>query len=73
MSRAIEVDGLVRDSAGTLALDGVNLTVATGQVLGLLGPNGPIRCAHGHFCAFIISEAVRLRQRGAHVGVGGCS
>jgi oleandomycin transport system ATP-binding protein len=40
MSRAIEVEGLVRDFAGTRALDGVNLAVPTGQVLGLLGPNG---------------------------------
>jgi oleandomycin transport system ATP-binding protein len=40
MSRAIEVEGLVRDFAGTRALDGVNLSVPTGQVLGLLGPNG---------------------------------
>ncbi|TVP77439.1 ATP-binding cassette domain-containing protein [Thioalkalivibrio sp.] len=40
MSRAIEVEGLVRDFGGTRALDGVNLSVPTGQVLGLLGPNG---------------------------------
>ncbi|HSM27551.1 MAG TPA: ATP-binding cassette domain-containing protein [Thioalkalivibrio sp.] len=40
MSRAIEVEGLVRDFAGTRALDGVNLNVPAGQVLGLLGPNG---------------------------------
>ncbi|AHE97766.1 daunorubicin resistance protein DrrA family ABC transporter ATP-binding protein [Thioalkalivibrio paradoxus] len=40
MSSAIEVERLVRDFAGTRALDGVNLHVSTGQVLGLLGPNG---------------------------------
>jgi ABC-type lipopolysaccharide export system ATPase subunit len=40
MSRAIVVEGLVRDFAGTRALDGVNLNVPAGQVLGLLGPNG---------------------------------
>lgn len=40
MSSAIEVEGLVRDFGSTRALDGVNLNVPTGRVLGLLGPNG---------------------------------
>lgn len=40
MQAAIEVEALVRDFAGTRALDGVDLRVAEGQVLGLLGPNG---------------------------------
>ena len=37
---AIEVRGLVKRFGEVLALDGVDLTVRQGQVLGLLGPNG---------------------------------
>ncbi|WP_038054784.1 daunorubicin resistance protein DrrA family ABC transporter ATP-binding protein [Thioalkalivibrio sp. ALJ1] len=40
MGNAIEVEGLVRDFGGTRAVDGVELRVPTGRVLGLLGPNG---------------------------------
>jgi oleandomycin transport system ATP-binding protein len=37
---AIEVTGLVKRFGQTTALDGVDLAVRTGTVLGLLGPNG---------------------------------
>ncbi|MCW2685024.1 MAG: drrA [Blastococcus sp.] len=40
MSDAIVVEGLVKRYGATTALDGVDLTVAEGSVLGLLGPNG---------------------------------
>jgi ABC-2 type transport system ATP-binding protein len=40
MSDAIVVEGLVKRFGATTALDGVDLTVAEGTVLGLLGPNG---------------------------------
>ncbi|MGY1706867.1 ATP-binding cassette domain-containing protein [Geodermatophilus sp. SYSU D00697] len=40
MSDAIVVEGLVKRFGATTALDGVDLTVAEGAVLGLLGPNG---------------------------------
>ncbi|TYP86256.1 ABC-2 type transport system ATP-binding protein [Blastococcus xanthinilyticus] len=40
MSDAIVVEGLVKRFGATTALDGVDLTVAEGSVLGLLGPNG---------------------------------
>src|SRR3954462_347177 len=40
MSDAIVVEGLVKRFGDTTALDGVDLTVAEGSVLGLLGPNG---------------------------------
>ncbi|SOE01096.1 ATP-binding cassette domain-containing protein [Blastococcus haudaquaticus] len=40
MTDAIVVEGLVKRYAATTALDGVDLTVAEGSVLGLLGPNG---------------------------------
>ena len=37
---AIEVQGLVKRFGETTALDGIDLDVRTGSVLGLLGPNG---------------------------------
>ena len=40
MTDAIVVEGLVKRFGDTTALDGVDLTVAEGSVLGLLGPNG---------------------------------
>jgi ABC-2 type transport system ATP-binding protein len=40
MEHAIEARGLVKRYKGVTALDGVDLTVPTGTVLGLLGPNG---------------------------------
>jgi ABC-2 type transport system ATP-binding protein len=40
MSAAIEVAGLVKTFGRTRALDGVELTVRTGEVHGFLGPNG---------------------------------
>lgn len=36
----IEIAGLVKDFGRTRALDGLDLTVATGEVHGFLGPNG---------------------------------
>jgi ABC-2 type transport system ATP-binding protein len=40
MTNAIEVAGLVKTFGQTRALDGLDLTVATGEVHGFLGPNG---------------------------------
>jgi ABC-2 type transport system ATP-binding protein len=40
MTNAIVVEGLVKRFGAQTALDGVDLTVAEGTVLGLLGPNG---------------------------------
>jgi len=40
MEYAITAEGLVRRFGSTTALDGVDLAVRTGTVLGLLGPNG---------------------------------
>jgi ABC-2 type transport system ATP-binding protein len=40
MDEAIVVEGLVKSFKTTKALDGIDLTVPTGTVLGLLGPNG---------------------------------
>ena len=40
MTLAIEAVGLVKRFGKTLAVDGVDLAVRPGMVLGLLGPNG---------------------------------
>ena len=40
MTAAIEAHGLVKHFGKTKALDGIDLTVETGRVLGVLGPNG---------------------------------
>jgi ABC-2 type transport system ATP-binding protein len=40
MTNAVVVEGLVKRFGETTALDGVELTVAEGTLLGLLGPNG---------------------------------
>jgi ABC-2 type transport system ATP-binding protein len=40
MSTAIAISGLVKSFGGTRALDGLDLTVRTGEVHGFLGPNG---------------------------------
>ena len=40
MQNAIEVSGLHKSFGHTVALDGLDLTVATGEVHGFLGPNG---------------------------------
>ena len=36
----VEVTGIAKSFGATRALDGVNLSVPKGTVLGLLGPNG---------------------------------
>ncbi len=50
---AIEVTGLVKRYGATLAVDGLDLTVAKGETLALLGPNGAgktttIECCEGY-------------------------
>ena len=40
MTQAIEVSGLRKSYGKTLALDGLDLSVAAGEVHGFLGPNG---------------------------------
>jgi len=74
---AVEVAGLVKRFGTTTAVDGVDLTVERGSVLGLLGPNGAgkttvvrilttlLRPDHGtaRVCGHdVVSEAHQVRQ-----------
>ena len=52
MSNAVVIRGLVKSFGKSRALDGVDLTVASGEVHGFLGPNGAgktttLRCILG--------------------------
>ncbi|WP_020389144.1 daunorubicin resistance protein DrrA family ABC transporter ATP-binding protein [Kribbella catacumbae] len=62
---AISAEGLVKKYGSTTALDGVDLTVPTGTVLGVLGPNGA-----GKTTAVRILGTL-LRPDAGHAEVGG--
>jgi branched-chain amino acid transport system ATP-binding protein len=40
MSALLEIDGLTKRFGGVTAVDGLDLTVASGETLGVIGPNG---------------------------------
>src|SRR3954471_16358124 len=65
MTYAIQAEGLVKRFGETVALDGVDLAVRTGTVLGLLGPNGA-----GKTTAVRILTTL-LRPDGGRATVGG--
>src|ERR671921_354189 len=62
---AVVAEGLVKRYGSTTALDGVDLTVPTGTVLGVLGPNGA-----GKTTAVRILGTL-LRPDAGHAEVGG--
>jgi ABC-2 type transport system ATP-binding protein len=43
---AVEAEGLVKTFGSTRALDGIDLQIPQGTVLGLLGPNGAAARSH---------------------------
>jgi len=47
MANAIEISGLRKSFGRTVALDGLDLTVAAGEVHAFLGPNGAGKPATG--------------------------
>jgi len=65
MTNAIVAEGLVKRFGETTALDGVDLAVRTGTVLGLLGPNGA-----GKTTAVRVLATLLRPDRG-HAEVGG--
>ncbi|WAL66124.1 ATP-binding cassette domain-containing protein [Amycolatopsis cynarae] len=65
MSLAIQAEGLVKRFGGTLALDGVDLAVPTGKVIGVLGPNGAGKTTTVRILATL------LRPDAGHATVGG--
>jgi oleandomycin transport system ATP-binding protein len=65
MSQAILAEGLVKRFGKTTALDGVNLSVPTGTVLGVLGPNGAGKTTAVRILATL------LRADEGHASVGG--
>ncbi|MGH3935398.1 MAG: ATP-binding cassette domain-containing protein [Pseudonocardiaceae bacterium] len=65
MNHAIWAEGLVKRFGSTTALDGVDLAVRTGTVLGLLGPNGAGKTTAVRVLATL------LRPDAGHATVGG--
>ncbi|GAA5171941.1 MULTISPECIES: ATP-binding cassette domain-containing protein [Amycolatopsis] len=65
MSLAIRAEGLVKRFGDTVALNGVDLEVPTGKVVGVLGPNGAGKTTAVRILATL------LRPDGGHATVGG--
>jgi ABC-2 type transport system ATP-binding protein len=47
MTEAIDAEGLIKRFGKVTALDGLDLTVRTGEVHGFLGPNGAGKTVEG--------------------------
>ncbi|HVV12355.1 ATP-binding cassette domain-containing protein [Amycolatopsis sp.] len=65
MSLAIQAEGLVKRFGDTVALNGVDLEVPTGKVVGVLGPNGAGKTTAVRILATL------LRPDAGHATVGG--
>ena len=68
-SHAIVAEGLIKRYGDVVALDGVDLAVPTGTVLGLLGPNGAGKTTTVRILTTILRpDAGRARVLGFDVG-----
>ncbi|GAB2957847.1 ATP-binding cassette domain-containing protein [Amycolatopsis acidiphila] len=65
MSLAIRAEGLIKRFGETVALNGVDLQVPTGKVVGVLGPNGAGKTTAVRILATL------LQPDGGHASVGG--
>ncbi|HEY3607458.1 MAG TPA: ATP-binding cassette domain-containing protein, partial [Pseudonocardiaceae bacterium] len=62
---AVQVSGLVKRYGGTVAVDGIDLTMATNSVLALLGPNGAGKTTTVEICeGFRSADAGTVRVLG---------
>ena len=70
MDRALEITGLTKLYGELVALDGLTMAVPSGQVVGLLGPNGSGKTTAMRIIFGVIpADAGTVRYRGEPVGV----
>jgi ABC-2 type transport system ATP-binding protein len=64
---AIEADGLVREfKKGPRAVDGIDLSVATGEIYGFLGPNGAGKSTTTHMLTTLLPPTAGTARVGGH-------
>lgn len=66
MTAAIETDGVAKAFGETHALDGVDLSIAEGSILGLLGPNGAGKTTLVRILATLIEADAGSASVGGH-------
>src|SRR2546425_2003538 len=65
--RAIEAQGLVRVfKKGPRAVDGIDLSVATGEIYGFLGPNGAGKSTTVHMLTTLLPPTAGTARVGGH-------
>ena len=65
-SLAIQTEGLTKRYGNTLAVDGLNLDIPTGQFFGLLGPNGSGKTSTIHMLSTLIRPSQGTAQVAGH-------
>jgi ABC-2 type transport system ATP-binding protein len=64
---AIEAEGLVREfKKGPRAVDGIDLSVATGEIYGFLGPNGAGKSTTTHMLTTLLPPTAGTARVGGH-------